>query len=111
MEQVYFGLLNAIQQEIYTTKSNQLPTELIQQIALVSNQIMDRRKALKEDNKKKRDIAPTFYQNISPEKISSDNLTTPKLSLPESKKRIKPSYIRLMNEVFSPDCLNEVTLS
>ena len=61
IEQLYFGLINEIKQEMYSSKSNKLPKELIQQISLVSNQIMHRRKTLEVDNTKKREITSNFH--------------------------------------------------
>jgi len=101
----YFALLEAIQNETYRNKSNHLSPELLSQITYMATQIHERRRGERFEKLKNRSYYQAPRETESPPFRMSEPTEKKK---PEKPKRVRPYYLRIMNEVFSPDCLNEV---
>lgn len=106
----YKDVLKTLQQEIYRNKSNRLSPETVLQLNALTQQIQSKRKATKQQ------VQPRFDEEepipfVSPSRTTIRQEVSPtKTEVIEKPKRLKPSYIRLRNEVFSPECLDEVNL-
>lgn len=110
MEEEYLSLLNSIQKDLYTNKTNKINPEFISRLHYLSKEINAKRKAQKEEHKKvheRESVSRVFPPLQDKENISFNEQPNP----PEKPKRIRPAFIRLRDEVFSPECLDEVLLT
>lgn len=109
MNQDQLAFLNSIHNELYRNKTNRLSSEMLLQLNAINEQIQSKRRSSKQSPQttfpaNHRDEVPL----LTPFRHTPQETSSPSIKVVEKQRRIKPSYIRLRNEVFSPECLDEV---
>ncbi len=117
IEEDYYDTLLYVQNDMYKTKSNKLSPEVMAQLAHITAKIMQKRRHDRESKKRAKEES-TPYPPGGPQRLRSaeqsamlagtGGLAGSEMSSPTKPKRIRPYYVKILTEVFSADCLNEV---
>jgi len=109
LEEEYYQVLQAIQNDMYKSKTNKPSVEVLLLLSNIVARINEKRRFEKENKKRAQELLSP-YPPGGPQRLRERETET--RSEPPSSgtkpKRIRPYYLKVLNEVFSPDCLNEV---
>jgi len=111
LEEEYYQVLQAIQTDLYKSKTNKPSVEVLIQLNNIVQRINEKRrleKDLKRQNLEKQSPYPPGGPQRLRERASEISRSEPSSGGLQKPKRIRPYYLKVLNEVFSADCLNEV---
>lgn len=107
LEEEYYQVLQSLQNDLYKTKTNKPSVEVLLQLNHVVAKIQEKRKLEKENKKRTQEKLVAAYPAGGPQRLRELDVRAEPPSSPKPK-RIRPYYLKVLGEVFSPDCLNEV---
>ena len=110
LDDEYYQVLQAVQTDLYKTKSNKPSVEVLIQLSHMVAKINERRRQEKETKKKIQEKS-IVYPPGGPQRLRESEMRAPEPVVEAKPKRIRPYYLKVVGEVFSPDCLNEVNTS
>lgn len=108
-EEECYQVLQAVQNDLYKTKSNKPSVEVLIQLSQLVAKINEKRKQQK-DAKKIAQAEKVAYPPGGPQRFREVEARAEPPAAMAKPKRIRPYYLKILNEIFSPDCLNEVRL-
>lgn len=105
IEDECYQVLQELQSDLYKSKTNKPSVDVLVELSRLVAKITEKRRTDREEKRRNFEKSSLYSLGV-PQRPRETEVSIG--TSPERPKRIKPYYIKVLNEVFSPDCLNEV---